>query len=178
MQGHLSNINTDQGNLDFVDVFVERPNDITVNNIDNENVCNKSGMFIDICAEIIYDKSDTSSFFAECVIDIVNAVANNIDNPNVCERHSDDTEDLENNCNENLKEIPSNPKVWKAIFAFEEGEMCHEIGPCISCLSVRPVFHSTKCIKNIGAGQPSPIVAEKWKIFKDWRCYRCHQERK
>ena len=40
MQGHLCNINIDQGNLDFVDFFVERPNDITVNNIDNENICN------------------------------------------------------------------------------------------------------------------------------------------
>ena len=55
--------------------------------------------------------------------------------------------------------------------------MCHEIATCISCLSARSVFHSTKCIKNIGAGQPSPIVAEKWKIFKDGRCKRCHQER-
>ena len=98
---------------------------------------------------------------------MINAVANNIDNHNVCERHDDDTEELESNCNENLKEIHSNTKVWKAIFAFEEGEMCHEIGTCIGCLSVRPVFHSTKCIENIGAGQPSPIVAEKWKIFKD-----------
>ena len=119
---------------------MERPNDITVNNIGDENICNKSGMFIDTCAVIIYDKSDTSPVFAECVIDIVNAVANNIDNHNDCERYSDDTEELESNCNENLKELPGNPKDWKAIFAFGEGEMCHEIGTCISCLSVRPFF--------------------------------------
>ena len=80
MQGHLCNINVDQGNLDFVDFFVEQPDDITVNNIDNENVCNKSGMFIDTFAEIIYDKSDTSPVVAECVNDIVNVVTNNIDN--------------------------------------------------------------------------------------------------
>ena len=77
MQGHLYNINIDEGNLDFVDFFVERPNDITVNNIGNENICNKSGMFINTCAEII---SDTSPVFAECVNGIVNVVANNIDN--------------------------------------------------------------------------------------------------
>ena len=140
MQGHPCNINIDQGNLDFFDFFVERPNDIIVNNIDNDNVCNKLGMFIDTFAEIIYNKSDTSPVVAECVNDIVNVVANNIDNQNVCDMHHDDTEELENTYNENLKEIHSNPKVSKAILAFEEGEMCHGIGTCISCLSVRPVF--------------------------------------
>ena len=116
---------------------MERPNDITVNNIDNENICNKSGMFINTCAVII---SDTSPVSAECVNDIVNDVANNIDNQNGCERHDDDTEGLESNCNENLKELHSNPKVWKAIFAFGEGEGCHVIGTCISCLNVSKIL--------------------------------------
>ena len=101
MQGHLYNINIDQGNLDFVDFFVERSNDITVNNIGNENVCNKSGMFINTCAEII---SDTSPIFAECVNGIVNAVLITL----ITIMFVRGTE-------ENLKELHSNPKVWKAM---------------------------------------------------------------
>ena len=58
-------------------------------------------------AEIIYNKSDTSPVVVECVNDIINVVANNIDNQNVCEMHNDDTGELENTCNENLKEIHS-----------------------------------------------------------------------
>ena len=74
------------------------------------------------------------------------------------------------------RDIHSNPKVVKAILEFEKGEMLHEIGKCITCCEIQPVFNVRKCLTQLKNGQPAPVSNDTWKIFKDGRCKRCHEE--
>ena len=59
---------------------------------------------------------------------------------------------------------------------FEKGEMLHEVGKCITCYEVQPVFNVIKCPVQLKNGQPAPISRESWKIYKDGRCRKCHEE--
>ena len=70
----------------------------------------------------------------------------------------------------------SNPKVVEAILEFEKGEMLHEVGEYKTCYEVRSVFNVTKCPAQLKNDQPAPISRETWKIYKDGRCRKYHEE--
>ena len=97
----------------------------------------------------------------ECIDDLISTVVSHVEN-----------EFKETNS----RELHSNPKVVEAILKFERGEILHDIGKCTTCNKIQPVFSITKCTTQLKDGQPAPVNAESWKIFKDGRCKKCHDE--
>ena len=111
--------------------------------------------------EAIFGCSHESVAVKECIDETINTVVLNV------EREFEEI---------NSRNLHSNPKVVKAILAFEKGEMLHKVEKCKTCCEIRPVFNVTKCSTQLKNGQPAPINCETWKIYKDGRCKRCHEE--
>ena len=158
------------------DFVVERLDTVTVishnNDVDGntqiykENNCDTTSDDVAVCLQSIINEIDLNDLHchdvADCISETVNEVVVNVE------------KELRR---ENMKKIHSNPNVVKSILTFEQGEMMHEIGSCVTCFQIRPVFHVTKCSSQLKEGQPSPIASESWKLFKDGRCKKCHEER-
>ena len=81
-------------------------------------------------------------------------------------------------CQENRENIHSNPKVVDSILNFEDGEKKHSIDQCVTCLEIRPVFYPTPSTHTFNKNDPKIPTKNPWKILKDQRCKRCHDEKR
>ena len=86
--------------------------------------------------------------------------------------HKQPTSSLDSNI---IEPLHGNPQVFEMIKRFHQGEQEHVIQTCKSCHESRPLFHETESSPRF-AGDHKPYDVKKWKIFKDGRCFNCHEE--